>query len=112
MTAATMTVPADVIVQAHAALHVAMDGPVFTSPDVAWAALAVHDALEVFEAVSGGALHWEFAWPHLRDEADPHGAALLKAAEEAESASGDLIAALAANSGDRNVRNTVVGVTA
>ena len=111
MSAATI-VPADVIREAHAALHVAMEGPASESTDVAWAALAVHDALEVFEAISGGALHWEFAWPHLRDDADPHGAALLKAAEEVESASGDLIAALAAHGGDRNARKTVVGVTA
>jgi hypothetical protein len=97
----TAITPAARIAEAHAVLHAAI------SPDwlesgpgheaITSAAGALSDALEVYELIDGDALHWDAVWPHLRDEADPDGEALRKAADEAASAAGDLIAAIAAH---------------
>lgn len=108
MTTATLTM-AETVQQAHAALHMAMERPdcaVFT-PEI----INLADALETYGDLDRDALHWESVWPHLRDLADPDEAALLKAAEDVGSASGDLIAAMAAKSGIKsNGKNETAGV--
>ena len=109
MTAATITT-ADMVREAHAALHLAMELParaVLTTQVIALA-----DALSAYEEIDSDALHWESAYPHLRDEADPGEAALRKAAEEVASAATDLITALAAMSGTEDEMKNAAGVTA
>jgi hypothetical protein len=93
MTAVTVT-PATMVHEGHAALHMAMDRA--DRSKVAPEIIALGDALTVYEDIDSFAFHWEAVWPHLRDEADPDEAALLKAAEEVESATGALIAAMRA----------------
>jgi phage terminase large subunit GpA-like protein len=104
VTAAVIT-PAVVVREAHAVLHAAMrlewpaHGPALKA--VASAVVDLGDALEVYRALDGDALHWDAVWPHLRDEADPDGEALRKAADEAASAADDLTAIIAAHCGTR-----------
>lgn len=93
MTAATIA-PAALVRDGHATLHVAMDRTdrARLTPEI----IALGDALSVCEDIDAYAFHWEAVWPHLRDEDDPDEAALMKAAEDVESAAGALIAAMAA----------------
>jgi hypothetical protein len=91
---AVILAPSAMVHEGHAALHMAMDRP--DRAKAAPAIIMLADALETYEAIDADALHWESAFPHLRDEADPDDAALMKAAEDVESATGALIAAMAA----------------
>lgn len=109
MTAATITT-ADMIREAHAALHMAMELP--TRAVLASAIIALADALGTYHDIDSDALCWEPAFPYLRDEADPDEAALRKAAEEVASAADALIAVLAAHCGTEDMKNVVAGVTA
>jgi hypothetical protein len=106
--AATIT-PADIAREGHAALHVAMERA--DRAEVTTPIIALADALSAYEELDADALLWESAWPHLSGEADPNGAALLKAAEDVASATENLIAALAAMSGTEDeLKCAVAGV--
>lgn len=63
---------------------------------IAAAALDLDTALDLYGALADGSVHWEQAYAHLSAEADPDGAALEKAAEEAASAMAALLTVLAA----------------
>lgn len=93
MSAAILT-PAAMVREGHAALHVAMDRA--DRAKVAPQIIALGDALSVYEDIDNFAFHWDAVWPHLRDEADPDEAALMKAAEDIEDATGALIAGMCA----------------
>lgn len=82
--------------EAHAVLHLAAGVP---SCDAVRLAAALAGALEAYEGLDPGALRWEPAWPRLRDEADPDGEALRKAALEVEAAAEDLVKVMAAHCG-------------
>jgi len=92
VTATTVT-PAETVREGHAVLHLAME--VQACGPVAAAAVSLGDALDIYQALDADGLHWEQVWPHLRDEADPDGEALRKAAEEVEAATEDLIKVMA-----------------
>lgn len=63
------------------------------------AATALNLALEEYGLLERGDVHWESAYPHLRDVADPDGEALEKAAEEAALAAAILLMTIAATCG-------------
>jgi hypothetical protein len=110
VTAATIT-PAAIVGEAHAALHLAMERADRAS--AATPIIALAGALSAYGELDAGALRWESARPGLRDEAEADEAALLKAAEDVASATGTLIAALAAMSGTEDeLKCAVVGVAA
>jgi hypothetical protein len=95
--------------EAHAALHMATEMPEPRTWALDAAIDGLGDALGLYgEFVSDG-LHWECAYPHLRDEADPDGEALRKAAEEVGAAAEDLIKVMAAHCGTEN-EMTIPGV--
>jgi hypothetical protein len=91
---AVTIIPAAMVREGHAALHMAMDR--LDRAKVAPQIIALGDALSVYEDIDACAFHWDAVWPHLRDEADPDEAALMKAAEDIEDATGALIAAMSA----------------
>jgi len=112
VSAATIT-RAEMVQQAHAALHMA--GAVRlprdkTDREALFSAVVIlGDALEAYAELDSRALHWEVAYPHLRDEADPEDEATRKAAEEVTSAAEDLIRIMAANCGTEG-ETTIPGV--
>lgn len=75
---------------------------------VATAIDALFETVATWRALDRDELHWDAAWPHLRDEADPWGAALEKAAEEVASAAGDLRSAMSAHCGIKTSTTTEV----
>lgn len=106
MNAAVIT-PAGIVREGHAVLHVAMEAPAADAVQAAMVSLG--DALEIYALLDGNGLHWECVWPHLRDDADPDGAALRKAADEVGAATEDLIKVMAAQSGTED-EMTIPGV--
>lgn len=80
--------------ESHAVLHVAMEAP--DRMKAASEIIALADVLDTYAELDEGAVSGEWAFPHLRDEADPDEAALRKVADEVEAAAGDLVKALAA----------------
>lgn len=90
---------AALIREAHAVLHVAIGTREPRHPAVEAAMVSLGEALEIRSGIDGGSLHWECAFPELRDEADPEGEAARKAADEVEAAAEDLIKVMAAYCG-------------
>lgn len=89
MTAATMT-PADVVHQAHAALHEGRRSPL--RAEFFHEIITLAAALAAVRDIDPDALGWGWTWPRLSDQDDRE---LLRAAEKAETAAGSLIAAMA-----------------
>lgn len=106
MNAATLS-PVETAREAHAVLHLAMAMPSCDALDAVMVAL--DDALDTYAELDGNGLHWENVYPHLRDEADPDGEALRKAAEEVDAAAGDLIEVMAAHSGTEDETKNAAG---
>ncbi len=71
--------------------------------------VSLGDALETYGELDSRALHWEVAYPRLRDEADPEDEAARKAADEVEAAAEDLIKVMAAHCGTEG-EMTIPGV--
>jgi hypothetical protein len=55
--------------------------------------------LGAYAELDGGEVPGDWAFPELRDDEDPDGEALRKAAREVEAAAGDLVKAMAAHCG-------------
>lgn len=95
MTAATATLatPARLVHEAHAALHEAAQSP--AKAEFRREIITLVLALRALEELDPDAMGWGWTWPRLSDADDRK---LLAAAENAESAAGALIAAMAAQS--------------
>lgn len=89
MNTAAMT-PADVVHQAHAALHEGRRSP--RRAEFFHEIIALASALAAVRDLDPGALGWGWTWPRLSDADDRE---LLRAAEKAETVAGALIAAMA-----------------
>jgi hypothetical protein len=87
--AATLT-PADVVHQAHAALHEGRRSP--RRAEFFHEIITLASALAAVRDLDPDALGWGWTWPRLSDADDRE---LLRAAEKAETAAGALIAAMA-----------------
>jgi hypothetical protein len=106
--AATMT-PADVIHQAHAALHEGMRSP--RRAEFFHEIITLASALAAVRDIDPGALGWGWTWPRLSEADDRE---LLRAAERAETEAGALIAAMAereaAKRGTKDMHAVTTGV--
>lgn len=103
---------AEMLREAHAALHMAMEMGVHVREALRAEFTSLGDALKTYQELDGNALHWEVIFPHLSDEADPDGEALRKAADEVEAAAEDLIRVMAAYCGTEDETKNAAGVTA
>lgn len=79
--------PAVIAARAHRVLDAATrmhaQWPAEGRDAIGAAALDLDMALDLYGALADGSVHWEQAYAHLSAEADPDGAALEKAVEEA-----------------------------
>lgn len=103
MTAALITLkrrdPAVIAGRAHyvldAAARMNAQWPAEGRDAIGTAALELDVALDMYGALDSGSVHWEQLYAHLSAEADPHEAALEKAAEESASAMAALLTVIA-----------------
>jgi hypothetical protein len=98
--------------EAHAVLHLAMEAP--GRAKTATQIIALAGWLDAYAELDAGEVPGDWAFPELRDDADPDGEALRKAAREVEAAAGDLVKAMAAHCGQgHNARPlALAGITA
>jgi len=91
--------PAVIAARVHAVLDAVTrrhaDWPAEGRDAIGNAALELDTALDEYGALAVGSVHWEQLYAHLAAEADPHEAALEKAAEEAAYAMAALVTVIA-----------------